>query len=466
MAVTAGLKDKKIVVLGAQKGAIEVVKYLIKKGAKVSLVDLGSAELLQPLLDEKLPAGKYEAFFGNEIDPKVFADVERIIVSPKFPTNIAAIEVARSAGVIIETELDFVTTHLSSPLLAVVGSKGKSTTANLIRSMLKKSGKEVFANIEAPLAAALNLAKAPDFVIGVISPIVLEGARALAPEYVVFTNVYDDYLDRYTTAEQYQNLLKEVFRNANEETTTVLNAGDATLLNWMAQIQGKKLLFSAAVPEGFSGAWSTRTDLHVRITTGGVQKDYQASLKNYKMRGVHNRENLMAAALTAMTLGAKFEDVQHVIDDLSTLTGRLEFVKRINSVAFYNDSAATIPHSVTISLKAFAEPIILIAGGRDKGLDFTPLAPLIRQRVKNMILVGEAKEKLNRMIGDFTETFLVGTFEEAVLLAYQKSRSGDVILFSPGCAGFETYHSMVSEEVDPFRILISQIAQPRRLNVL
>ncbi len=465
MAATAGLKEKKIIILGTKSGGLELAKFLIRKNAKLTIVETGQQETVAAMLEESLPAGKYTLLMGADLDPRSLVDADRIVYTPGFPLNFPALEAAKISGVQVESEIDFVSTYSPAPLVAIVGTKGKSTTANLLQKMLIASGKDCFANIDQPLAGILNLAKAPDVALASLTAMDLENAKALIPDLVVVTNIYDDCLDRYQSSENYQNVVKEVFRNANEETLSILNASDANLLNWMAQIPGRKFLFSASVPEGFSGAWSTKSEIHIRYTKDGSQKDYQASLKNFRLRGGHNRENLMAAGLAALALGASFENVQQVIDTITPLPGRLEFIRRLNSVVFYNDSAANIPASIGSSLKAFVEPIILIGGGKDKNLDFSYLAPQIRQRVKNMILVGEAKEKINRMIGDFTETFLVGTFEEAVLLAYQKSRSGDVILLSPGCDASDMFTSHL-DRGESFRSIISQIAQPRRLNVL
>jgi UDP-N-acetylmuramoylalanine--D-glutamate ligase len=132
----------------------------------------------------------------------------------------------------------------------------------------------------------------------------------------------------------------------------------------------------------------------------------------------------------------------------------MEFLGRKNQVAFYNDSKGTNVHSLIRSLESFQEPVILIAGGKDKGEDYAPLARPIQRHVKNLILVGEAKEKLNRAIGDYSETFLVGTFEEAVYLAYQKSRSGDVVLLSPGCASQDMFKNY-EERGDYYKKLVS-----------
>jgi UDP-N-acetylmuramoylalanine--D-glutamate ligase len=183
------------------------------------------------------------------------------------------------------------------------------------------------------------------------------------------------------------------------------------------------------------------------------------------MRGPHNRENLMAAVLCALSLGVKPGAIQKTINEVKSLPHRLQFVKRLNAVAFYNDSAATNCSAVARSLYSFTEPIILIMGGKEVAANFGVLAPHVRLKVKNLILVGEAKERVNRSLGDFTETFLVGTMEEAILISYQKSRSGDVILLSPGCPAGDAFKTM-EERGDFFRNMIGGFTQSRKPHVI
>jgi UDP-N-acetylmuramoylalanine--D-glutamate ligase len=232
-------------------------------------------------------------------------------------------------------------------------------------------------------------------------------------------------------------------------------------MSFASQIPGRTLVFSTeALPEGFEGGWYTKTHLHVRLR----DQEHSFNLMNFRLRGTHNRENLLAAAITALVMGVKPESIMHVVESARALPHRVEFIRRINSVAFYDDANSGNPQSILRTLQAFNEPVILISGGRDKNADYTPLIPHIRQRVKNLILVGEAKEKINRAIGDYTETFLVGTLEEAIILAYQKSRSGDVVLFSPGCDPGDMFPTH-EEKGEYFKKLVLQIAQPRRPNV-
>ncbi len=177
----------------------------------------------------------------------------------------------------------------------------------------------------------------------------------------------------------------------------------------------------------------------VRVRTGPEIEYY--SLANTKVKGKHMYENMMAAVLAAREHGAKHEAIQRVIDTFRGIPHRLEYVRRVGGVEFYNDSKAT--NAVIRALDAFDENVILIMGGKDTNLNYLPLKERIQRKVKTLILVGEAKERINRDIGDFAETFLIGTFEEAVLIAYQKSRIGDMVLLSPGCSSFDMFDSYV-----------------------
>ena len=165
----------------------------------------------------------------------------------------------------------------------------------------------------------------------------------------------------------------------------------------------------------------------------------------------------MAAILATRELGAKPEVIQDVIDNFPGLEHRIEYVRKAGGVLFYNDSKATNPHAVIRALDAFDEPVILVMGGKETNLNYEPLIPFIRQKVKNLILVGEVKERINRALGDYTETFLIGTFEEAILIAYQKSRIDDIILLSPGASSHDMFDNYV-ERGNYFKKLVNKFS--------
>lgn len=189
----------------------------------------------------------------------------------------------------------------------------------------------------------------------------------------------------------------------------------------------------------------------IKVRTGPEIESYDIS--KVQMRGKHSIENIMAAILAAREHGAKKEAIQTVMASFTGLPHRIEYVRKVGGVQFFNDSKATNVHAVLRALDAFDENIILIAGGKDTNLSYEALRNVVKRKVKTLILVGEAKERINRDLGDFSETFLIGTFEEAVLIAYQKSRIGDIVLLSPGCSSFDMFDSY-EERGDYFKEII------------
>lgn len=189
----------------------------------------------------------------------------------------------------------------------------------------------------------------------------------------------------------------------------------------------------------------------IRVRTGPDIEYY--TIKNMKMKGKHNIENLMASILAAREHGAKHEAIQAVINTFANIPHRIEYVRKVGGVQFFNDSKATNVHAVLRALDTFDENVILIAGGKDTNLNYEPLRNIVKRKVKTLILVGEAKERINRDLGDYSETFLIGTFEEAVLIAYQKSRIGDIVLLSPSCSSFDMFDSF-EERGDYFKEIV------------
>ncbi|OFZ15355.1 MAG: UDP-N-acetylmuramoylalanine--D-glutamate ligase, partial [Bdellovibrionales bacterium RBG_16_40_8] len=294
-----------------------------------------------------------------------------------------------------------------------------------------------------------------------VSSFMLEHVESFTPGNIVFTNLAENHLDRYRTMEEYVNAKRKIFFNTNQNTTSILNADDNAVVELArdpAVQRGRIFYFSrkqALEPQimNIGGAVAIKDKIHVRT---GPEIEYY-TLNGIKLRGTHSVENVMAALLVAREHGAKHDAIQRVIDTFTGMPHRLEYVRKVGGVEFFNDSKATNVQAVKRALEAFDENIILIMGGKDTNLTYTPIAEAIRRKVKNLILIGEAKERINRDIGDDSETFLIGTFEEAVLIAFQKSRIGDTVLLSPGCSSFDMFENYVErgnyfkEMVNKFR---------------
>lgn len=455
------LKDKRILVVGLGKTGVSLAHFLTSQGAQVTITDHKSKPELAAQLEllGDLPI-KYD--LGGH-SPKTFLAQDLVILSPGVPSTLKIFEYARSQGIKITGEFEFASQFVKEPIIAVTGTNGKTTTSWLIEAMLRESGIKPWVGgaMGIPLTEYLRSEEKSQVVIAEVSSFMLETCETFNPSNIVFMNLAENHLDRYRSMEDYVNAKRKVFRNVNLGTTSILNADDNAVVELArdpAVQRGKIFYFSrkqALEPQimNIGGAVNIGNQVIVRT---GPEKEYY-NLSQIKLRGKHSVENVMAAILAAREHGVKHEAIQRVIDTFKGLPHRLEYVRKVGGVYFFNDSKATNVHAVLRALDSFDENVILIAGGKETNLSFEALRPIIKRKVKTLILVGEAKERINRDLGDFSETFLIGTFEEAVLIAYQKSRIGDTVLLSPGCPSFDMFDSF-EERGDYFKEIVRKFS--------
>lgn len=441
------LKDKRILIVGLAKTGVSLAQFLKKNGAAVTISDHKSrAELTSHL--EKLDGMDITLELGGHT-PKTFLNQDLIILSPGVPPHLKIFDYARSQGVKVTGEFEFCVQFLKEPMVAITGTNGKTTTAHLIHTFLKESGVNAWigGNFGAPLSEYLSSDEKADVLICEVSSFMLEHAETFSPKHIVFTNLAENHLDRYRSMEDYVNAKRRIFQNTHQGTTSILNADDNAVIELARDpaVQRGRIFYFSRKPSlepqimNIGGAVTIKDQIRVRT---GPEIEYY-NVTNAKMRGKHSYENIMAAILAAREHGGKHEAIQSVIDNYRGMHHRLEYVRKVGGVEFYNDSKATNVHAVARALDAFEENVILIMGGKDTNLNYQPLKDKIQRKVKSLILVGEAKERINRDIGDFSETFLIGTFEEAVLISYQKSRINDKVLLSPGASSFDMFDSYV-----------------------
>jgi UDP-N-acetylmuramoylalanine--D-glutamate ligase len=262
----------------------------------------------------------------------------------------------------------------------------------------------------------------------------LEAIKDFRPRISVLLNITEDHLDRYPRYDDYIEAKVRVFANQNSGDLAVLNRDDPIVMQFREKVKAKKVLFSLKEKLG-EGAFSNGQTIFLRLG----EKGEEYSIAKTPLKGIHNVENMMAALTTARIFGCSKKSIQTVLDRFKGLEHRLEFVREIKGVRFYNDSKGTNVGSVVKSLQSFSEPVTLIAGGKDKNGDLSPLEALIQKRVKHLILIGEAKERMNRELGGLTDTVMAKTMEKAVLLAHQKAKAGEVVLLSPACSSFDMF---------------------------
>lgn len=437
------VKGKRIMIVGLSKTGVSLVKFLVDKGAEVTVSDHKSPAELAGSLEQIEGLNVHYDLGGHT--PKAMLAQELIILSPGVSPELKIFEYARQNGVKVTGELEFAAQFVQEPMIAVTGTNGKSTTCKLIELMLRESGIKVWlgGNYGTPLIDYVRGEEKADVVIVETSSFMLELTETFAPRTIVLMNIAENHLDRYRSMDEYVRAKRKIFQNTTHDTTSVLNADDNTVVDLARDpaVQRGRIFYFSRKPSlepqimNIGGAVAIKDQLKVRV---GPEIEYY-NYKDMKMRGRHAIENIMAAICTTREYGAKPEVIQKVINEFPGLEHRLEYVRKAGGVVFYNDSKATNVHAVQRALDSFDNHLILIAGGKYANVSFTPLMDAVKRKVKTLILVGEAKEAINRDIGDFSETFLIGTFEEAILIAYQKSRIGDIVLLSPGCPSFDLF---------------------------
>ena len=453
-------KGKRVLIVGAKNTGIALAKFFHGQGAKISITDTKTREQLgavADMLEEFEPTWE----LGGH-SAKAVTNADLIVLSPGVNPNDKAFEPARQKGIPITGELELASTMVTQPIIAITGTNGKSTVAKLTHDFLTESGVESWlgGNFGTPLIELVTSKSKAKVAVVEVSSFQLETVETFKPHHAVLLNIAEDHMDRYRSIQEYIAAKKKLFKNANLESIAILNADDPIVIDCARDpmVQRSKLNYFTK-RAGFEDqirnlGGAVNSGKEIRVYINGQVETY--SVAQMKMRGKHAIENIMAAIMASRPYGATPDAIQKVIDSFPGLPHRLEFTRRKGGVEFYNDSKATNVHSVLRALEAFDEPIILIMGGKDKGVDFAPLVEPVQKKAKNLILVGEAKERLNRTLGDFSETFIIGTFEEAVLLAYQKSRSGDVILLSPGCSSYDMFENF-EERGNYFKDLIQKL---------
>jgi UDP-N-acetylmuramoylalanine--D-glutamate ligase len=431
------VQGSKFLVVGLARTGLAAARFLASKGGIVTVTDLKTKTELKDEV-ELLSGSKVKLELGRHVQ-RSFTESDYIVLSPGIPRSIKPLEAAVKAGVPVISDVELASLLTRTPIIAVTGTNGKTTVTSLIGEIIEADGQTSFVggNIGNPVSEYLASNKRTNHLVLEVSSFQLESTDKFKPKVAVLLNLAEDHLDRYADYEEYVQAKARILRNLSEKDIVVANYDDRRVRELVSGLEGPTVLYFSAVNKDVMGAYIERNSFFLRLSEDAEVEEYP--LDKRKIRGIHNVENMMAAAISCRMSGISKEAVLKSIETFRGVEHRLEFVKRKCNVYFYNDSKGTNVNSMMKSINSFQEPVILIAGGKDKGCDFTPLIPTVQNKVKSLILVGEAKERINRSIGDHAETYLVGTFDEAVFMAYQKSRSGDVILLSPGCSSFDMF---------------------------
>ncbi len=439
------LKGKKITVmgLGLQGGGVGTVRFLAEAGAQVIVTDLKSKKELASSL-EKLKGLKNVSYVFQQHRLEDFTKVDMVVKNPSVSWNNKQIKLALEKKIPVEIDSSLFFKLCKNKIIGVTGTKGKTTTANFIYNILKTAGKSPLkvGVSRVSVLDKLKELKKDSLVVFELSSWRLSalGRYKLSPEIAVITNIYPDHLNYYLSMEKYMQDKKYIFLHQKKEDNCIVNQDDKVIKQWEEEIRSYLVKFSQHKILDTDSVYVN--DEAIYINDNGSEKKI-IETKEIRIKGQHNLNNVLAAVGVARILGIKTKLIRKGILNLRNITHRLELVRELSGVKYYNDTTATTPEAAIQGIKSFSKPIILICGGSDKKLNLDQLGKIIYEEVKGIIfLEGKATDKIISAMKKIDENLktrkfsIVKSMEKAVELAQNTASEGDVVLLSPGAASF------------------------------
>ncbi len=443
-------KNKRIVVVGAGKSGQGLVKYLVERGASVALSDQRKAEQIKGLDSLAGLTLRYD-LGGHSLD--MFEQADLIAVSPGVPLTAPPLKRAASCNIPIWGEVEIAAREIPAPIIGVTGTNGKSTTTTLIGNIFSAWGKKTFVggNLGRPLINACS--QDLDMVVVELSSFQLETIKLFKPQIGLLLNLSADHLDRYSDQESYYLAKMQLFTNMDENNFAVLNADDSTVCRLADKIRATKVWFSAQgrLIDGMSR-------LGNRLVWNWRGADQTFDLSELKLSGDHNIENAMAAMIPALLSGCPADLAWQAVCSFTGLAHRMQLVRRVNGVDWYNDSKGTNVGSVVKSLSGLGDGVVLIAGGVDKGGDYAPLRSLLEQKVSHLVLIGEASQRMASELAGACRICFASSLDDAVNKAAQLVTQEGSVLLSPACSSFDMF-SGFEERGERFEALVNRLPE-------
>jgi UDP-N-acetylmuramoylalanine--D-glutamate ligase len=418
------LEGAKVVVVGMARSGVAAVELLREKGASVRAVDQNPSM-----------AG---VVAGVKVEPQTeasFADADLIVLSPGVPADLAIFEEARRRGVRVIGDLELASWYMQGEIIGITGANGKTTTTALTGHILKQSGipLQVGGNIGTPPATMVKTSLAGQWNVLELSSFQLEATETFRAHIGAALNVTPDHLDRHGTLERYADAKGRLFIQQTRDDFKVLNADDPICQSFAGRGHGAVLWFSST-REVSPGAFLRSGE--IVLNGSSVMKTSEVPL-----RGVHNLENTMAAAAMASLAGATHAQIRAAVMTFPGVEHRLEFVRRLNGVDWYNDSKATNVDATLKAIAAFDGGLWVILGGKDKNSDYSVLVNPLRAKAYGALLIGAAADKIDTQLRGAVPLFRSGTIEAAVAEAHTRAKSGDTVLLAPACASFDQFEN-------------------------
>ena len=423
---SVNLAGVRVVVVGLARSGVAAVELLVEKGARVTAVDQNA-----------IPNARLSARGIHVLAQAAesFAGAELVVLSPGVPADLDLVQQARAKGARVIGDLELASWFLQGDIAGITGSNGKTTTTALTGHILRESGiaAQVGGNIGTPPCSLVSSSRAGQWNVLELSSFQLETTESFHARVGAALNVTADHLDRHYTMKNYAEMKGRLFRNQRNGDVAVLNTGDAFTRAYAAETPASVLWFSST-SEVSPGAWVRD---HEIILDGNTLMPTD----EVPLQGAHNLENTMAAALIARVAGASPAKIREAVKTFPGVEHRLEFVRSLSGVAWYNDSKATNVDATLRAVAAFPGKLWVILGGKDKDTDYSPLGAPLKQKAHAALLIGAAAAKIEDHLRGSVELVRCGTLAAAIEQAHRRATAGDTVLLAPACSSFDQFEN-------------------------
>lgn len=431
--------NKNVLICGMGKSGISAAKLLLRYSANITLQDYKKEYELKNELKE-IKDLDINILTGKNPDDIVL-NMDLIVLSPGIPTNLNFIKMGKEAGIKIIGEVELAYYFIKGKIIGITGTNGKTTTTSILGDMVSRYSKKTYivGNIGEPITNKADEMDEDSICVCELSSFQLETIDKFKPYIGAVLNISPDHLDRHITFTDYIHSKENIYKNQTEKDFLILNYDDEFCRKMVPKTKSKVLYFSSK--EEVEGIYLK--DEYIYINYSNINEKI-LNIKDIKLVGTHNVENIMVTILIGHLLNIPKDIIRESIVEFKAVEHRMEYVETINNIDFYNDSKGTNPESTIRAIQSVEKPIILIAGGYDKGTSYSKLVENFKDKVKLVVLIGETAKRIEneaKQIG-FTNTIRVDSLKDAVNISYENGESGDIILLSPASASwgmFENY---------------------------
>ena len=428
---------KRLVILGGGESGVGAAILGKQKGYEVFVSDIGSIakKYKKVLLHHEIN------FEEHQHSEPIVLNADLVVKSPGIPDNVPIVKDLTAKKVSVISEIEFASYYTNATIIGITGSNGKTTTSLITNHLLKAANLNVglAGNIGSSLAQQVSEQNFDSYVVE-LSSFQLDGIINFRPHIAIITNISPDHLDRY--ANDFNNYVASKFRitkNQTKDDFLIYDADDVTINKWIKNHKIKAQLIPFSIQkEVNNGAFLKEDTIVIKLN----KEEFSMSISNLKLQGKHNVKNTMASALASQLLNVRSQSIKDSLANFEGAEHRLENVQKVNGVQFINDSKATNVNATFYALECMEQSTVWIVGGVDKGNDYEDLLPLVREKVKAIVCLGEDNEKLKAIFYNVVDMMIeTAGAEEAVKVAYKLSQPGDTVLLSPACASFDLFEN-------------------------